>query len=319
MKPRRVIVTGGAGFIGSHIVDRLLADGAERVVVYDNLLTGNLANLAKHSADPRLCSITGDTLDRPRLEAAMHGCDTVFHLQAHADVRGGAASPRIDLEQNTLATWNVLDVARSTETGTFVFASSATVYGEPSCFPTPENEPLVQTSLYGASKIAGEAMAQAYAEYYGIRFLGFRFVSCTGPRYWHGVIADLCARLRASPDRLDVLGDGSQRKSFLDVRDAVDGIFLAQAAPTGLKAVFNLGHHQTMDVRSLAGIVCQRAGHPDAKIVFGTGQRGWKGDSPLVHLDTTRIRALGWMPKIGLVQSLEETVDHCMGTNRKVC
>ncbi len=313
MKPRNILVTGGAGFIGSHIVDRLLADGAEKVVVYDDLRTGRLANLSAHAGDPRLCNVIADTQDRARLESAMSGCDTVFHFQANADVRGGTASPRIDLEQNTIATWNVLDAARATGAGTFVFASSATVYGEPVRFPTPEDEPLVQTSLYGASKLAGEALAQAYAEYFGIRFLGFRFVSCTGPRYWHGVVADFCRRLRACPGRLEVLGDGTQRKSFLDVRDAVAGIFLARASATGPKAVFNLGHHDTIDVRKLATLVCQRAGLPDTEIIFGTEPRGWKGDSPLVHLDTGKIRSLGWSPLISLEQSICETVDYCMG------
>jgi UDP-glucose 4-epimerase len=219
------------------------------------------------------------------------------------------ASPRVDLEQNTLPTWNVLEAMRQTGARTFLFASSATVYGEPHQFPTPEDEPLVQTSLYGASKLAGEAMAQAYAEYYGLRTLAFRFVSCTGPRYWHGVVADFCAKLRATPERLEVLGDGTQRKSFLDVRDAVEGIFTALSADTGRKAVFNLGHHEIIDVCALAEVVRRRAGYPEARLVFSEGPRGWLGDSPLVHLDTGRIRALGWAPKIGLVESLEATVE----------
>jgi UDP-glucose 4-epimerase len=312
----RALVTGGAGFIGSHIVDRLLADGAEAVTVVDNFSTGKRENLAQWSQDPRLRIVEADTRELPALVEAMQGSATVFHFQAHADVRGGMATPRIDLEQNTLPTWNVLEAMRQAGAKTFVFASSATVYGEPERFPTPEDEPLVQTSLYGASKLAGEALAQAYAEYYGMRALAFRFVSCTGPRYWHGVVADFCTKLRATPDRLEVLGDGTQRKSFLDVRDAVRGIFAALHADTGRKGVFNLGHHEIIEVRALAEVVRRRAGCPQARLVFSEGPRGWLGDSPLVHLDTARIRALGWVPQIGLVESLEATVDDWLATKQ---
>ena len=305
---RGALVTGGAGFIGSHVVDRLMAEGVERVVVYDAFTTGRHEHLAAHAGDGRLQVVTGDVLDLPALTAAMAGCEAVFHFQANADVRGGPARPRIDLEQNTVATWNVLDAMRVVGARTFVMASSATVYGEPARFPTPEDEPLVQTSLYGASKLAGEAMAQAYAEYYGMRAFAFRFVSCTGPRYWHGVLADFVAKLRANPAELAVLGDGSQRKSFLDVRDAVAGIFLALERAAGPKHVFNLGHADIVTVRDVVSIVLDELGLKGTVMRYGEEPRGWPGDSPLVHLDTGRIRALGWLPALSIEQTLRETV-----------
>ncbi len=305
---RCALVTGGAGFIGSHVVDRLLSDGAERVVVFDAFTTGRREHLAAHAGDGRLRVVAGDVLDLPALTAAMEGCDAVFHFQANADVRGGPARPRIDLEQNTVATWNVLDAMRAVGARTFAMASSATVYGEPVRFPTPEDEPLVQTSLYGASKLAGEAMAQAYAEYFGMRAFAFRFVSCTGPRYWHGVLADFVAKLRANPAELAVLGDGSQRKSFLDVRDAVAGIFLALERAVGAKHVFNLGHADIVTVREVVRIVLDELGLNGTVVRYGEEPRGWPGDSPLVHLDTGRIRALGWLPALSIAQTLRETV-----------
>ena len=307
MSARRALVTGGAGFIGSHLVDRLLADGAE-VVVYDNLSTGHRSNLAAHAANPRLRLVEADVLDLPRLTAEMAGRDTVFHCQANADVRNGPERPRTDLEQNTIATWNVLDAMRRTGARTLVFASRATVYGEPALFPTPEDCPLVQTSLYGASKLAGEAMIQAYGEYYGIRSLVFRFVSWIGPRYSHGVVFDFLRKLRADPHRLEILGDGTQKKSYLDVRDGVAGIFLALEKAPALKSVFNLGHDDFIDVIALARIVTEELGLRDVRFETTGGQRGWLGDSPVVQLDTARMKALGWSPRLPIADGLRATV-----------
>jgi UDP-glucose 4-epimerase len=305
--PRKALVTGGAGFIGSHVVDHLLAGGAE-VVVYDNLTTGNRGNLADQAKHPKLRLVEADVLDLPRLSAAMEGVDTVFHFQANADVRGGPQRTRVDLEQNTIATWNVLDAMRTTGAGTIVFASSAVVYGEPEVFPTPESIALVQTSLYGASKLAGEAMLQAYSEYFGIRGLSFRFVSWIGPRYSHGVVFDFMRKLRDNPRELEVLGDGSQRKSYLDVRDGVSGVFLALERAATSKNVFNLGHDDFLNVLDVARIITEELGLRDVRLRTTGGVRGWVGDSPFVHLDTTRIKALGWKPTIPIPDSIRATV-----------
>jgi UDP-glucose 4-epimerase len=238
----------------------------------------------------------------------MRGCDTVFHFQANADVRGGPERTRTDLEQNTIATWNVLEAMRLTGARTLVFASSATVYGEPAVFPTPESAALVQTSLYGASKAAGEAMAQAYAEYFGIRSLAFRFVSWTGPRYSHGVVFDFLAKLRRNPRELEVLGDGLQRKSYLDVRDGVAGIFTALEHAEGSKHVLNLGHDDFLNVLDLARIVIDELGLPGVAIRTTGGVRGWLGDSPFVHLDTSRMKELGWRASTPIPESIRATV-----------
>lgn len=309
--PVVAMVTGGAGFIGSHVVDQLLSLGSE-VIVYDNFSTGHQLNLRQHSDNPRLRIVRADILDLPSLQGAMKGVDAVFHFQANADVRGGIHRTRIDLEQNTISTWNVLEAMHSTGAKTLVFASSATVYGEPEIFPTPENSPLIQTSLYGASKVAGESMIQAYAEYFGFRTLCFRFVSWIGPRYSHGVVVDFLKKLRANSQELEILGDGNQQKSYLDVRDGIAGIFLALEHAPDRKSVFNLGHDDFINVLEVARIVTDEAGLSGVQLRTAGGKRGWLGDSPMVHLETARIKALGWKPRRSIEEGIRATVRHVL-------
>lgn len=307
----RALVTGGAGFIGSHVVDRLVSLGVP-VVVYDDFSTGRREHLARHEKNPAVQVIVGDTRDRQALGVALAGCDAVFHFQANADVRGGIADTRIDLEQNTLATWNVLDAMREHGARLIVFASSATVYGEPSVFPTPETYAPLQTSLYGASKLACEALIQAHSEYFGIRSLCFRFVSWIGERYSHGVIFDFVKRLHADPHTLHILGDGTQTKSYLDVTDGVEGIFMAVAGDTERKGVYNLGHDDSMAVTELAGLVVEALGLRDVALTFGGGPRGWVGDSPWVHLDTARMKRLGWSARVPIADGVRRTVRYLL-------
>jgi len=303
----RVLVTGGAGFIGSHVVDRLVADGCE-VVVYDNFSTGRREYLAHHAQPGPVTVVDGDVLDRERLSRVMQGCTAVFHFQANADVRGGMANTRVDLEQNTIATWNVLEAMRERGATLIAFASSATVYGEPEAFPTPETYAPLQTSLYGASKLSCEALIQAYGEYFDIRSFCFRFVSWIGERYSHGVIFDFMKKLRDTPHELEILGDGSQTKSYLDVEDGVSGIFAAiERSPAG-KNVFNLGHDEFMNVKDLAAVVIEELGLRDVRFRFTGGRRGWLGDSPVVHLDTSAIKHLGWTARIPIEQGVRRTV-----------
>lgn len=309
--PRNALVTGGAGFIGSHVVDHLLSLGS-RVIVYDNFSTGHEINLASHSANPKLQIVRNDTLNLEALKIAMQEVDTVFHFQANADVRGGIKNTRVDLEQNTISTWNVLDAMRATGAKTIVFASSATVYGEPEIFPTPESLPLVHTSLYGASKAAGEGMMQAYAEYFGFRTLCFRFVSWIGPRYSHGVVFDFLKKLQVNPLELEILGDGNQQKSYLDVRDGIAGIFAALERAPDRKSTFNLGHDDFINVMEVARIIIEQAGLTHVKLRTTGGKRGWLGDSPMVHLDTTRIKQLGWQPRIAIKEGICATVSHLL-------
>jgi UDP-glucose 4-epimerase len=309
----RAFVTGGAGFIGSHLVDRLLAAGHE-VVVYDNLSTGKRAFLEGASTRPGYRFIEGDTADRDRMAAGMAGADVVFHLAANADVRFGTHHPDRDVQQNTLATFNVLEAMRGAGVPRIVFSSTGSVYGEPAVFPTPEDAPFpVQTSLYGASKLAGEGLLQAYAEGFGFQVFIFRFVSIVGERYTHGHVFDFYRRLRQDPSRLLVLGNGRQRKSYLYVHDCIDAILLALDRAGARVNVFNLGTDEYCEVNDSIGWICAHLGVSPV-LEYAGGERGWIGDSPFIFLDTRRVRALGWTPKLtirdGIIRTLEYLVRH---------
>jgi UDP-glucose 4-epimerase len=305
---RRALVTGGAGFIGSHICDRLAADGLE-VVAYDNLSTGRHGFLEGFLARPGTELVEGDLLDPERLGAAMAGCDVVFHLAANADVRFGLDHPRRDLEQNTIATSNVLEAMRANEARTIVFSSTGSVYGEPEVFPTPEDCPFpVQTSLYAASKLAGEGLIGAYAHGYGFTGVIYRFVSILGERYTHGHVYDFFAALRRDPTRLRVLGDGRQEKSYLYVGDCVEAIMTGLAAQRGPGlAVYNLGTDETLVVDESVAEICRALG-VSPTVEHTGGRRGWAGDSPLILLDCARIRSLGWAPTVRIPEAVNRTV-----------
>lgn len=303
----KAFVTGGAGFIGSHIVDRLVKEGNE-VTIYDNFCTGKELFIQHHKNNPKVKIINADILDLETLKDVMKNHDFVFHLQANADVRGGITKTRVDLEQNTIATWNVLEAMRMNNIKKIAFSSSATVYGEPVTFPTPENTELIQTSLYGASKLAGEAMIEAYCEYYEMQCFIFRFVSWIGERYTHGVIYDFMKKLQKNNRELEVLGDGNQKKSYLYVGDGVEGIFFAIKNFKEQKNIFNLGHTEFMNVLRVADIICEELGLENVKYNCTGGVRGWKGDSPLVHLDIGKLQKLGWCPKTSIEEGIRRTV-----------
>lgn len=305
MKNRHVLVIGGAGFIGSHIVDYLIEHEA-RVSVYDNLSTGNLSYL-NHIRD-KFQLIKGDILETAKLTKAMSGIDQVFHLAANADVRGGIENTYIDLQQNVLGTHSVLEAMKNQGVREIVFSSSATVYGEPAVFPTPEDAELIQTSVYGASKLAGEAYIQAYCEYFEMRSFIFRFVSWIGERYSHGVIYDFVKKLHHNKQELEILGDGHQKKSYLYVEDGVKGIFKAISAFNDTKNIFNLGHQDDIGVVALADIVVDEMGLDNVTYRFTGGARGWVGDSPLVLLDTSKLRKQGWQPLVSLEDGIRRTV-----------
>lgn len=302
-------VTGGAGFIGSNLVDRLLSR-CDRVVAYDNLSTGQDRFLDDARRNPAFELVKGDLLDRDTLTAAMVGCDTVFHLAANADVRFGLDHPGRDLEQNTIATFSVLEAMRAAGVRRIAFSSTGSVYGEPEQFPTPETAPFpVQTSLYGASKLACEGLLQAYATGFGFQCWIFRFVSVLGRRYTHGHVLDFYNQLLAHPDRLDVLGDGTQRKSYIDIDDCIRGVLMGVEKADDAVNVFNLGTAECCRVSdSIEWITGHLGLSPEVR--FTGGSRGWVGDSPFIFLDCSRIGALGWQPALGIREAVIGTVDY---------
>jgi UDP-glucose 4-epimerase len=301
-------VTGAAGFIGSNLVDRLLDDG-EVVVGYDNLSTGMPEFIASARRHRNFTFVHGDLLDTRSLTEAMRGANRVVHLAANADVRFGLAHPRKDLEQNTIATFNVLEAMRANDVGEIAFSSTGSIYGEATVVPTPEDAPFpIQTSLYGASKLACEGMIAAYAEGYDIKARIFRFVSILGQRYSHGHVFDFMMQLAENQARLHILGDGQQRKSYLHVDDCIEAILLALSAGDDHIAIFNLGTDEVCQVLdSVNWIVGRLSLSP--QLSFSGGRRGWIGDNPLIHLDTSRIRGLGWQPKRRIKEAVEHTVD----------
>ena len=306
----RAFITGAAGFIGSNLADRLLAEDWE-VVGWDNFSTGRERFLEKATQHPAFTIHRGSTLDSAGMAQAMRGSDVVFHLAANADVRHGLEHPERDLEQNTIATFHVLEAMRASGVRRVAFSSTGSVYGESAVIPTPEDAPFpIQTSLYAASKLAGEGMLAAYAEGYGFEATIFRFVSILGARYTHGHVYDFCKQLRANPRELAVLGDGTQRKSYLDVEDCLSAILhiMSQRAGGPKTAIYNLGTNEYCCVRDSIGWICARLGlQPELR--FAGGERGWIGDNPFIFLETKKARATGWAPRYSIREGVERTVD----------
>ena len=306
-------ITGAAGFIGSHLTDALLARG-DSVIAWDNFSTGQRDFLRAASENPLFQLVHGDILDLPKLTTAMDGCDRVFHLAANADVRFGLEHPSKDLEQNTIATFNVLEAMRANGVKTIAFSSTGSVYGEATTFPTPEDAPFpIQTSLYGASKLAGEGLIQAYCEGFGFEGYIFRFVSILGERYTHGHIFDFYRQLLKHPHRLDVLGDGTQRKSYLYIKDCIEAMLHVMTIdgesdnPQRVH-IYNLGAPEYCRVTDSIGWITEYLGLTP-QLIFTGGDRGWIGDNPFIFLDTTRIQKTGWRTKLTIHSSVIKTVE----------
>jgi UDP-glucose 4-epimerase len=305
----RYFITGGAGFIGSNLADHLLAAG-HWVTVYDNFSTGRRRFLATALDHRNFKLIEGDTLDCNKLTDSIKGHDFVFHLAANADVRFGTQHPRKDLEQNTIATHNVLEAVRLGGVKQIAFSSTGSVYGEPDVFPTPETCAFpVQTSLYAASKLAGEGMIAAYCGGFGFRAYIFRFVSILGERYSHGHVYDFYRQLAADPSQIRVLGDGSQRKSYLYVQDCIDAMLAVIERADAPVNVFNLGTDEYCRVNDSLDWICGKLNVRPHRHYTG-GPRGWIGDSPFIFLDTAKVRSLGWRPKLTIHQGVEKTVEY---------
>ena len=306
----KYFITGAAGFIGSNLADHLLDEGHE-VVGWDDFSTGQERFVENASRHKNYQLIRGNNLDLQGLKSAMKGCEQVFHFAANADVRFGLEHPSKDVEQNILATFHVLEAMRYNDIRTIVFASTGSVYGEASVIPTPEDAPFpIQTSLYGASKLAGEGLIEAYCEGYGFRGLIFRFVSILGERYTHGHVFDFCRQLLDHPDRLEVLGDGNQRKSYLYVGDCIEAVLHTVRSNVGREGrsdIYNLGTTEYCRVIDSINWICSELGLAP-KISFGGGRQGWIGDNPFILLDTTKIQKTGWHAKVSIREGVVRTV-----------
>jgi UDP-glucose 4-epimerase len=307
-----IFITGAAGFIGSSLADRLLA-GGKSVIGWDNFSTGQNEFLVGAVKHPNFKLVHGDNLDLSSLTTAMAGCDTVFHLAANADVRFGLQHPKKDLEQNSIATFNVLEAMRANGIKTIAFSSTGSVYGEATIIPTPEDAPFpIQTSLYGSSKLAGEALIHSYCEGFGFEGYVFRFVSILGERYTHGHVLDFYKQLAEHPDHLRVLGDGTQRKSYLYVQDCLSAMLQVMDARLAQKAkhrveVFNLGTDEYVRVNDSIGFICAHLGLKP-RLEYTGGERGWVGDNPFIFLDTKKIQATGWKTQLNIEQSIIRTL-----------
>jgi len=297
--PSRVLITGGAGFIGSHLVDALIGR-VERICVYDNLSSGSLENLRRWMADPRFLFRPNDL--RSVETTDMRDCEMVFHLAANPEVRTTLMSPQFHFQQNVEATFALLEAVRRVDSiKTLVFSSSSTVYGDASIVPTPEDySPLEPISIYGASKLACEALITGYAHTYGLGAVIYRLANIVGPRSRHGVTYDFVQKLKKDPRRLEILGDGTQRKSYLHIDDLVESILLSLEKSTRKVEVLNVGSEDQVDVSLIAQIVIEEMGLKGVSLVFTggvDGGRGWKGDVKNMHLDIRKLKSYGWSPK----------------------
>jgi len=302
----KAIVTGGAGFIGSHLVDRLVSEGYS-VTVLDNMSCGFLENLERHRNDEGVAVLDVDLRDAKRLEQVFRGHDVVFHMAAHADIRRSLEDHRADLENNVVGTLNVLEAMYKNGVQDLVFASTSALYGEAQVMPTPEDYYPVQTSLYGASKLACEAYAEAYTEFSPIKFWSFRFSNVVGERCRRGVTWDFVHKLRRNPGELEILGDGKQSKEYLYVKDCVEGMMIGYCRASGQVNIFNLAIEEQTIVDRVADIVIEEMGLKNVKRRYTGGPKGWIGDNPVVILSIDPIKKLGWRPKISPEEAIRLT------------
>lgn len=307
---KKYLVTGAAGFVGSSLVDKLLSLGCQ-VTGIDNFSTGRKEFLSNAILNPRFSFINADLLHDLDWFECFKGIDCVYHFAANADIRGGVENVRRDLEQNTIVTFNVLEAARTYNVRRFVFSSTAAALGEASVFPTPEDCPIpAQTSLYGASKMACEGLISAYSHAFDIQSYVFRFVSLLGPRYAHGHVFDFVRSLIKHPDRLEILGNGFQRKSYLHINDCIDALLhICDARPPSERyEVFHLGTNEYCEVRQSAIWIAEEMSL-NPTFVYGTSTHGWVGDNPFVFLDTQKALSAGWTPRCSIEVSIRETAN----------
>jgi UDP-glucose 4-epimerase len=303
-------ITGGAGFIGSNLADRLALDERNNVIIYDNFSSGLEEFLVNLKGKPNVKIVNGDLLNKSDLQEAMTGADFVFHLAANADVRFGTEHPERDLEQNTIGTFHVLEAMRLNGVKQIAFSSTGSVYGEAEVIPTPEIAPFpIQTSLYGASKLAGEGLIAAYCEGFGMQSWIFRFVSILGERYTHGHIFDFYKKLLNDPRNLEVLGNGKQRKSYLYIQDCIDAILISIEKANSKVNIINLGTDEYCEVNDSIHTITS-ALNLSPTLNYTGGERGWIGDNPFIYLDCSKVRSLGWKPKVTIQQAVLKTLTY---------
>jgi UDP-glucose 4-epimerase len=309
---QKIFITGGAGFIGSHLVDRLCKDEKE-VIVFDNLSSGKIENIKQWLKKSNFNFICEDLLKPATILQPLSECETVFHLAANPEVRVGIVDPKVHYEQNIAATFNLLEAVRKIGcVKNFVFTSSSTIYGEAEKIPTPEDyAPLKPISTYGASKLASEALIMSYAHTYGFNAIIYRLANIIGPRTQHGVIYDFVSKLTENPKKLEVLGDGTQRKSYLYIDDCVDAMLIGVSHSHDRVEIYNVGSEDQVNVKEIADIACQGMSLRNVEYIYTggvDGGRGWKGDVKIMMLNIEKIKSLGWKPKLNSRQAVQKTV-----------
>lgn len=304
----RILVTGGAGFIGSYLVDRLTEKG-DIITVFDNLSSGKIGFIEKHLENPDFTLIKGDLLDYNEIERACGDIDFIFHVAANPDVRLGASNTKVHFDQNILATYNLLEAMRKNGVKKILFTSTSTIYGEAHIMPTPENYgPLIPISLYGASKLACEALITSYSHTFDMQAWVFRFANIVGPRSTHGIIVDFIRKLRENPAQLEILGDGKQEKSYLHVSECVDAILFAIEKSKEDVNIFNIGSEDTISATKIGKIIVEEMRLSGVKFIYTGGNRGWRGDVPRMRLDIEKLKAIGWKPVCTSERSVRETI-----------
>jgi len=302
----KILVTGGAGFIGSHLVDRLIKKG-NRVIVLDNLSSGRKEFIQQHLKNPSFKFIKNDLLT-DSFNACFRDVNEVWHLAANPDVRAALKNPKVDLEQNILVTYNVLEAMRLNTVKKIIFTSTSTIYGEAKKIPTPEDyAPLIPISLYGATKLACEGLISAYCHTSDLEAVIFRLANIVGPRSTHGVVYDFFNKLNKNPNELEILGDGNQKKSYLYMDDCINAMLIGAKNAKERVDIFNIGAEDWIRAEKIAKIVCEEM-KLNPKFRFTGGKRGWKGDVPLMRLDISRIKKLGWKPECGCEEALRKSI-----------
>jgi UDP-glucose 4-epimerase len=301
-------ITGGAGFVGSTMADELANNPENSITIYDNFSTGFEEFLSRLRIKKNVRIIAGDLLDETKLIEAIKDNEFIFHFAANADVRFGLDHPRKDLEQNTIATYNVLEAMRLNGIKEIAFSSTGSVYGEAKVIPTPEDCPFpVQTSLYASSKLAGEALISSYCEGFGFTAYIFRFVSILGERYTHGHVFDFYKKLIENPKELYILGNGKQRKSYLYVRDCIDAMLTIIQKVKEPVNIYNLGTDEFCEVNQSVKWICGYLGL-NPKLIYSGGERGWVGDNPFIFLDCSKLKELSWKAEYTIEQAILKTV-----------